>query len=392
MKVLEKNFWFLGFVSFLILLLACGKDDDNNDFSDDVIGEPIVLTGIQDVPLVLEDVFANPNTPDYVLEGNWRLEAPVEVKPGVRILVRANAVININASGSFKAEGAADAPIYIEGEQDSKGFWRHISVGSNSLNNVLDYCIISNGGGGNTLASGNGTIRIESNSQIAITNTTIRQSDRYGIVASSGQGFGIAAFSNNTIHDCTSYPVSLYINQISEIDETSEYYDNGFNLIEVKSQTIEGNLSIQKASVPYLINGNSNVNAFLEINEGTTINMGPQARLTIGNAGSLAISGTASNRVTITGNENVPGYWDYIYYNGSNSNNNYVKYADISYGGGSSLNCCSGMISLDNALFNLEESSLNNSARFGLKIRGNTTFNDLGGNTFSNNASGDIDE
>lgn len=392
MKVLEKKFWFLGFVSFLILLLACGKDDDNNDFSDDVIGEPVVLTGIQDVPLVLENVFANPNTPDYVLEGNWRLEAPVEVKPGVRILVRANAVININASGSFKAEGTADAPIYIEGEEDSKGFWRHISVGSNSLNNVLDHCVISNGGGGNTLASGNGTIRIESNSQIAITNTTIRQSDRYGIVASSSQGFGIAAFSNNTIHDCTSYPVSLFLNQIGEIDETSEYYDNGFNLIEVKSQNIEGNLSIQKASVPYLINGNSSVNAFLEINEGTTIKMGPQARLTIGNTGSLAISGTASNRVTITGNENVPGYWDYIYYNGSNSNNNYVKYADISYGGGSSLNCCSGMISLNDALFNLEESSLNNSARFGLKIRGNTTFNDLGGNTFSNNASGDIDE
>lgn len=392
MKYFSNLNYFLALFSLVFLLQACSKVDDDEDFSDDVVGEPVLLTGVQDTPLILEDIFQNPNTPDYILDGNWRLEAPVEVRPGVRILVKANAVININASGSFKAEGTEDAPIYIEGEQNSKGFWRHISVGSNSLNNVLDYCIISNGGGGNTLASGNGTIRIESNSQVAITNTTIRQSDRYGIVASSGQAIAISAFVNNTIHDCAQYPVSLYLNQIGEIDETSAYFDNGFNLIEVRSQTIEGNLSVQKASIPYLINGNSTINAFLEIKEGTTINMGPQAKLTVGNAGSLGMSGTASNRVTITGNENVPGYWDYIYYNGSNSNNNYIKYTDISYGGGSTLNCCNGMISLNNSLLNLEESSLSNSARFGLKIRGSSTFNDLGGNTFANNASGDIDE
>lgn len=380
-------------LSIITIFFACTKEDDDI-LVDDPNAEPIVLNGREEAPLILENIFSNPNTPDYILEGNWRLEAPVEVEPGVRILVKSGATINIESSGSFKADGTEEEPIYIEGEEDIKGYWRHISVQSNSLNNVLNYCFISNGGGGNTLASGNGTVRIESNSQIAITNTTIRQSDRYGIVASSSQGVAIAQFSDNIIHDCTLYPVSLYLNQIEEIDETSTFYDNGFNSIEVKSKDIEVAMSISKASVPYFINsGHSKIKAALEINAGTSILMGPEAKWTIEALGSLAINGTASDRVNITGNEEIPGYWDYINYSGSNSNNNIIKYTDISFGGGSNFNCCNAILVIeDNALLNLEESSISNSSKYGIRISGSSTFNDLGGNTFSNNALGDIDD
>lgn len=380
-------------LSIITIFFACTKEDDDI-LVDDPNAEPIVLSGREEAPLILENIFSNPNTPDYILEGNWRLEAPVEVEPGVRILVKSGATINIESSGSFKADGTEEEPIYIEGEEDIKGYWRHFSFGSNSLNNVLNYCFISNGGGGNTLASGNGTIRIESNSRVSITNTTIRKSDRYGVVSTSSQGVAFSAFSNNTINDCNSYPLSVYLNQVEEIDETSDFFNNGFDLIEVKSSDINDEVSMNSASVPYFMApGHSKINAALEISEGTAIKMGPESRWTVESLGSLAISGTASNRVSITGNEEISGYWNYISYFGSNSNNNYIQYADIAYGGGSNLSCCNAILIVsDNALLNLEESSISNSSKYGIRISGSSTFNDLGGNTFSNNALGDIDD
>lgn len=373
-----------------LFFVACDKDDDNG--GDDPNLEPIVLSGNQSSPLLLENLFNNPERVDYIVQGTWSINAAVTVEPGVRFMMSPGARVDIGSSGSFTAEGTADRPIYMEGEAEARGYWDFIRFQSNNPNNVLDYCVISHGGG-SSLSNRDGAISLISNAQLSVSNTIIRESQRNGIIVTNSDN-RLSKFENNTITGCEWFPVIIKSQHLSSIDVTTEFTaDNGFNKIRVDGTPVNTGLTINKAAGPYLFTGTTSFYGATEIEPGTYVEMGPSARIEVRNTGSLAIVGTVDDPITITGEQLAKGYWDFIYFNDSNSPYNIIQFADISYGGGSGLSNRDGIISSrGNSFFAIGNSSLTNSMRYGITIGSGTTWENLGEIVFSGNELGDIND
>ena len=381
---------FLLILFFPFFFISCEKDNGNGD--DDPNLEPIILSGSQSSPLVLESLFNNPARVDYIVQGTWTINAAVTVDRGVRFMMTPGARIDIGSSGSFAAEGTADRPIYIEGEADARGYWDYIRFQSNNPNNIFDHCIISHGGG-SSLSNRNGAIALVGNAQLSVSNSVIRESQRNGIIVTSTDN-RLPVFENNTITGCEMFPIKIRPQQLSSIDVTTDFDSgNGFNKIEVDGTTVSTALAINKVSGPYLFTGTISLNGATEIEPGTYIEMGPGARIEVRSTGSLAIVGTANDPIVITGEQNAKGYWDFIYYNDTNSPNNIIQHADISYGGGSSLSSRNGMISARaNTFLAMGNSSITNSMRYGITIGSGVNWENQGGNVFSGNELGDIND
>nr|MBS0037908.1 hypothetical protein [Saprospiraceae bacterium] len=380
----------LFFAVLALLFTACEKDDDNG--GDDPTLDPIILSGSETAPRTLESIFNNPATADYIVDGTWSINAAVTVEPGIRFLMTPGARIDIGSSGSLTAEGTSDQPIYIEGEAEARGYWDYIRFQSNNPNNILDYCIISHGGG-SSFSNREASVSLVGNAQLSMTNTTIRESQRNGFIVTSSDN-RLPLFQNNTVTGCEQYPIGIRPNQLSAIDETTDFTTgNGFNKIAMDGTSIDVPLTINKVAGPYLFVGTTSFNSNTEISPGTYIEMGPGARIQVGSSGSLSMIGTSSDRITITGEQPAKGYWDYIYYNGTNSPENQIKYTDISYGGGSTFSGRDAIIGTNSsAFFSMENSSITNSMRYGITLRSNSVFEDLGGNVFEGNEEGDIND
>lgn len=381
---------FLLLLFFPIFFIACEKDDNNGE--DDPNLEPVILSGSQSSPIVIESLFSNPERVDYIVEGTWTINAAVTVDRGVRFMMTPGARIDIGSSGSFTAEGTADRPIYIEGEADARGYWDYIRFQSNNPNNILDYCIISHGGG-SSLSNRDAAITLINNARLSVSNTIIRESQRNGIIATNSDN-RLPVFENNTITGNEFFPIKINPQQLSSIDETTDFTsDNGFNKIGVNGSNVSTALAINKAAGPYLFTGTTSFSGATEIEPGTYIEMGPGARIEVRNTGSLAIVGTANDPIIITGEQNAKGYWDYIYFNDTNSPNNIIQYAEISYGGGSSLSNRDGIISSRaNSSFAIGNSTITNSMRYGITIGSGVNWENQGGVVFSGNELGDIKE
>jgi len=371
-----------------ILFFGCKKDEFPDD---DPNLEPITLSGNQTSPINIENIFNNPERVDYIVSGTWNITAPVTVEPGVRFSMLSGSRIRISGSGSFQALGTQNAPIIFAGEESAQGYWDYIAFESNSPNNRLEFCEIRDGGG-SSLSSYVGMVVLRNNAQAAFLNCKISNSQRNGLHVADNDS-RISAFSSNEFSACLLYPISLRSSHIAALDfETTFTVNNGFNQIEVSGNTINAPANIPKVNGPYVFKGTTSMEAPIEIEPGTLIEMGPSARINITASGSLRAIGTVNDRITITGEQPAKGYWDYIYFNASSSPNNQLKFVDISYGGGSTLSCCGANIAATNSSFSLENCSINDSQRWGMRLRSNTQFEDLGGNTFNGNTLGDIDD
>jgi len=372
-----------------VLFAACDSDDDNGPDPD---VDPIILSGTQSSPLTLDNIFSNPAATDYIVDGTFTIGAGVTVEPGVRITMTPSARIDINSSGSLTAVGTADNPIYIEGEQDARGYWDFIRFQSNNPNNRLEHCIISHGGG-SSLSNRQAAVTLVDNAQLSLVNTVIQESLRNGLIITNSDN-RLPEFENNIVTNCEEFPIAIRPQQLPSIDESTEFTTgNGFNRIAVGGTSVSSSVTINRAAGPYLFDGTTSFESSAEIGPGTLIEMGPGARIEVRSTGSLLINGTETERVTITGAEAAKGYWDFIYFNDSNSPNNQIHYADISYGGGSGLSSRTAIIGCrSNAFFAMSNSSITNSMRYGITLGGSSTWDDLGGNEFSGNELGDIND
>ncbi len=345
----------------------------------------IELTGAVGAPMVLEDHLEIGY--DYYVTGEWTIDADVSVLPGVSIMMKPESSIRVITGGSLNAVGAEVKPIIIEGELDAKGAWGEIEFdNSNNPKNVLDYVVISNGGGASYSEA---MIDIGGNSQVKITNCVIENSGEYGVQLINDYS-GLTEFSNNIVTGCEGYPVYIYVNQLHVIDETNVFYDNGdFNYVMVEDGNIDRDVTWEKLTAPVLLSGPYNmVSADVTVAPGTEFVMNTGALLTVEPEGSLNMTGTANERITFTSKVEAPGYFEGITFEDSNNPLNKLHYVDISYGGGGYSE--SNLWIRGSSRITISNSSFTHSSNYGIYVSRNATFIDEGGNTFTGNAFDDI--
>lgn len=379
MKILN----YLLILSLGLFIVSCEKDTDG-PVADN---QPVILTGVVDSPLILEDRFDGISLPDYIITGKWVLNAGVTIKPGVNIVMDPEASIRVEADGFLKAVGLADNPIVIQGKNKVQGYWDEITFdNSNNNNNIFEWLIISDGGGG---SYSSGMIEIKGSSMVRINNTLIDNSGSYGVYIVN-EDSSIPGFADNIISNSANLPIRLYTSQLHFIDGATQYLNNANNnYIEVQGHDLLLDVTWKKLPVAVLMIGPYHkIHGDLTVEAGSRFVMGADAKLSVEPTGSMKMAGTPTERITITADVESPGYFESVTYEDSNNPLNALHYVDISYGG-SGYDVANLWLSGSTRL-EIMGCSINHSAEYGIYVSRYSTLTDLGGNTFSGNASDDI--
>lgn len=121
----------------------------------------------------------------YLIAGTMHVDVPWYLAPGTEFVMGAGATIWVMGdTAAFNAVGTAAAPIVIAGLDPTPGSWNAIIFdGSNNTDNHLDFVTVRHGGGG-TEQEDLAAIVATADSHgvtLSVTNSTITDSNRYGI-------------------------------------------------------------------------------------------------------------------------------------------------------------------------------------------------------------------
>lgn len=324
-------------ITFLTLITsACRRDEEDSVISCTEISSPTTWAdrgeGI-----------------DYLLDCDLVVSAKLTIAPGVVIQCKNNASITIENNGALSAVGSAAAPIVFQGESSLAGVWQGLYIKSNSPENELRYCTISHAGSGSFDGSDvKAAIRLRQSSLVKILNSTISKSARDGIYIEgldTDSQNPISVYQANSISECARYPLNILGATVNVLDGTgSTYSANASQSINIRGGRLYGDHTWKKTSIPYRVEaivsaGYYGDNGNLTINPGTTVHFAGDAGLCTGDysTGSwMRIVGSAAERITLTGETQLPGAWKGLAFQ-SEMPQNAIQFADISFGGSSSF-------------------------------------------------------
>jgi len=299
-------------------------------------------------------------------------------------------------------------PITFQGVVSGKGSWLGIGFNSSSPNNKLIYCNVS-GGGSSKLYNGAqfaANITLQCNSRVTIQNSTITESGEFGIYVLD-EDAQLEDFQENEIMDNELAPIWMHLPQVDQLDAATSYAEgNGRPYIQVVGDAItEADLTIKKLEVPYRIETEASgretyVERAITIEPGTTLEFETGAGMVLGSpgvdciptTGSLNAQGTVQEPIVFRGTTQGQGTWLGIGIN-SGTSANLFTYCEISGGGaeqmynsggqGNIVIHCSGSLTIEN-------STIKDSAGWGIDfVQGGNSLSQAG-NTFSNNELGDV--
>ncbi len=313
-----------------------------------------------------------------------------------------------DTTGSLNAMGTMTEPITFRGVTAGSGTWLGLGFNSSSPNNNLVYCAISGGGSSKLYNGGDfgANITLQCDSRVTIQNTTITESGEFGIYVLDDDA-ELDDFQENVISENTLAPVWMHLPQVDQLDAATSYeVGNGRPYIQVEGDAVtEADLTIKRLDVPYRIETEQSgretyVERAITIEPGTILEFETGAGLVLGSpgvdciptTGSLNAQGTSGEPIVFRGTTDGQGTWLGIGINSSTSENVFT-YCEISGGGaeqmynaggqGNIVIHCSGSLTLEN-------STISDSGGWGVDfVQGGNSLSETG-NTYANNASGDV--
>lgn len=175
------------------------------------------------------------------------------------------------------------------------------------------------------------------------------------------------------------------------IDEGTSFSGNGWNGVEIfGSDLTESATWVDlNGDAKYQVTGNIEVEDALDINPGATFEFDVDKELYISsNGASLNAQGTETSKITFTRLVDGGG-WSGIRFKSSNSLNK-LDHVEVLYAGSTEVwigeNVHSAISGFDNAVLEMTNSKVANSAGYGIYWQNGSTINDVeSANSFSNN-------
>lgn len=135
--------------------------------------------------------FDNPGTikkvaVPYHFYSSAELRSVITIEAGVTLLFNAGLRFWVTSDGAVIAEGTASEKITFSGLSEAPGAWNGFEIASPSVQNKIDFGIVSYGGNSGGRGANIYMFGSTPGSQLTITNSTISDSQTYGIYGTSG--------------------------------------------------------------------------------------------------------------------------------------------------------------------------------------------------------------
>ncbi len=291
-----------------------GEASDTDETIVTVAGEPmetVVVTDNINEETIWEDIFSNPDVPDYRVDNNINVNAKLTIQPGVVVQLDEKAVISVEADGgSLVAEGEeGNRIVFTSSNEAGEVLWGGLRIKSSSSENSINYVDFDLSGGEPNLVYAGAyraaSIGIDENGRIAINNSSFSRSGGDGIfLLRTGS---LSSFENNTFSENKDFPLSLSINQVGNINATNTFNDadnssGTENLLRIYDSELDEDQEWSELAGDaglYFV-GNAAINGNLTINEGVRMVFGEKVVFEVNPEGTLIAKGTEDNKIIMT--------------------------------------------------------------------------------------------
>lgn len=342
------------------------------------------------------------NGVDYIISEHIAVNAALQIEPGVTLMFKPDAGLQVNPQGSLTAIGTCTGQIYFVSQTGKRGSWKGITILSTQPKNVISNCYVEHGGGSTAYGRANIIIGSATNkARCEINRTEITASSAYGVVIAEGSE--VTHFEYNKLFTNSACPVSMFIGNAGQLSNTNQYATNGKEFIELTAtgeSNVAGGITLTTNNEPYLVSGCIRLSGAFSIQPGARLYMDKDARIVvdgISGSGSFSAVGTQAQPITIGSAYPGTGIWGSISFLSSASADNRFEYCNISGGGAGGMNADSGMINVlgqtGSSSIIMRHCSIMNSGLYGVVIQdAQCTYNSdiISSNTFSNNYTGNI--
>ncbi len=394
-----KRFLIIG---FLLALVACGGAGPTNPDPDpDPNPNNKCTYSLSEAITVPSRLINTASSCDYLLEGYVNISSTLTIDPGVQIVANQDAILWVDG-GQIIANGTASAPIVMEGLNHIAGYWQGIRF-AEGRESSFDYFHLKDAGQVCSSLYCPDAAFILDDVTISFSNSSVSNSYVDGFYATGNVLF--KRFENNRFYGNTLSGVVISPKYVEFLDAASDYLGqekpNGDPYIYLAIEDLESGDTRRwkNLNAPYFIGGYLNIDGGSVIIEaGTTILFGEGSWITVHDNGDLRAIGTATERITFRGLVEQAGYWDGITFWDSNWEENEFNYVDIKHSGftGGALDAFGGVRMRYTSSLKVSNSSFSDYAAFAIACDEPAEFDTMKlilgpGNSFNNNASGDID-
>lgn len=359
---------------------------------------PIILSEDINENLLLQDVYEEEGKVDYLVTDLIRVNAQLEIRPGVIIAFERDKGLQVNR-GELIAVGSAERKIVFTGVEKERGFWRGILILSNSLNNEMNHLVVEYGGGvpfPETFGDHRANIFLYgsdiSGAALNISNSEVAQSGDYGMYVNGMPT--ITGFEANYFHDNAGNAMFLPAAEVHHVDTQTTFTSNKFNGIETGG-VIEKFEHVNWAALSngnaYLISSDLTARSGWSIDEGAILEFKSGISLTVTPTGYLTAIGTEMRPVVFTKHASG-GHWKGMLID-SDSELNRLSHVEVSYAGSTSF------VQVDNLKTNIavsgttviEHSTIHHGNGWGIVLAyGKLNVDVVAVNVFFNLLSGDV--
>lgn len=301
------------------------------------VAQPTAITGDIRVKTVLNDKFANPELPDYIVTRSIAINSELTIEPGVVIALERDVRLDLNDGGLVIAKGTANQKIRFIGAEKTKGFWVGIAVYSGSNANAFEHVEFLHAGSRTIYSTTKAAMSVGSaKAQVALKNCLFSQNDGYGLYAQDGSI--LREFSANAFTQNTQSGILLGAANVAKLDAASTFTGgNGRNVVEIMQSALSGTDEVTWGGfadkTPYRVVGYElTLNTGLKLAPGVTVQFARDAVMRVNGTGYLSANGTAAEKITFTGAEKQAGFWQGII-TYSTSDRNALEYAELSNAG-----------------------------------------------------------
>lgn len=228
---------------------------------------------------------------------------------GSELRFEADQSMVVTGDGRLTAEGTAAAPILFTGTEAVPGHWGGLGIlQTGDGENHLDHVVIEYGGGLSIASRPIHADLVISHSgggvQATITNTTLRDSEEYGLFAVNGAS--LVGFENNALTGNALGPAYVDAPVVADLTPSNSFIGNGADEIAVSggaTNPLTEETTWQDLGVPYYVQAGSgtqtSVQASFTLKPGVDLLFEPNVGVAVTDGGSLVAEGTSTEHITM---------------------------------------------------------------------------------------------
>ncbi len=353
--------------------------------------EPRLVTSNITVDETWENWIAAPGCFDYVVQTDLSTNDEVlTIEPGTVVGFEADRQLRVRSDAQLLADGTVADPIVLKGTTPQRGFWKGLALEGRTQEHVVTHTTIQHTSGVAVSQSQPAGLIVSVDVRVRLENSVVSESSGYGIFL--GRDVDVTGVGNNTFTANAMGPAYSYAQEVTHLWQgTANLTGNDTDVVTVFPRRIDGANEwgaaeyrvVFRPGFPFKVYGT------LTLRPGAVLRFVGEQVIQVLAGGALIAVGTAEEPIVLSSTGAGATWWG-LEFVGSDSPQNRLDYVVVENAGlrpigtlpGANLTLRNGVVP---SSITMSNTTLRNSAGFGLYVHAGSRLLGFSGNTLTAN-------